>query len=264
MQRYCFYFKYARKAVAKLLFYKIIHAHFIFGIPFVWMYLMKANYNILIVDEDISLRTLVANALKKDGYQVEKAPDGQEALARAMASHFDLIIMDTVLPESGGLDVLRALREAGRDIPVLILSSRTADEDILEAYNAGADDYMCKPFSMDILIAKVEAFRRRLQGLSEQQQTTFQLGKITFDSVRQTLGGERLTARENDLLLLLCRHWGSVVDRSYILKAVWSKDDYFASRSLSVYINHLRKLLNNNPAVEVISVHGKGYKLIDK
>lgn len=225
---------------------------------------MKTNYNILIADEDISLRTLVANALKKEGYQVEKVSDGQETLTRAMTSHFDLIIMETLLSEQSGIDILRALREAGRNTPVLILSARTADEDILAAYSAGADDYMCKPFSMDILLAKVEAFRRRLQGQVEQQQSVFQLGAISFDSVRQTVGEERLTARENDLLLLLCRHWGTVVDRSYILKTLWSKDDYFASRSLSVYINHLRKLLNGNPTVEIISVHGRGYKLINK
>lgn len=225
---------------------------------------MKTNYNILIADEDISLRTLVANALKKEGYQVEKVSDGQETLTRAMTSHFDLIIMETLLSEQSGIDILRALREAGRTTHVLILSSRTSEEDILEAYHAGADDYMCKPFSMDILLAKVEAFRRRLQGQVEQQQSVFQLGAISFDSVRQTVGEERLTARENDLLLLLCRHWGTVVDRSYILKTLWSKDDYFASRSLSVYINHLRKLLNGNPTVEIISVHGRGYKLISK
>ena len=126
----------------------------------------------------------------------------------------------------------------------------------------GCDDYVTKPFSMDILICKTEAILRRSRATDALQTVQFNLNGRRYDSVRQTLGDKKLSTRENDLLLLLCQNKGKMVDRNRILTSIWGSDTYFNSRSLSVYINHLRNYLGKDSEVKILSVHGKGYKLV--
>ncbi len=154
------------------------------------------------------------------------------------------------------------LRESGNQLPIILASERGEKDDIIAGYAAGCDDYVVKPFSMDILICKIKAFLRRSQIDENNTETIFQIGNTTFDSVRQFLGDKRLSSRENDLLLMLCRKQNSLVERSQILKALWRDDNYFTSRSLAVYVNHLRHLMNDVKGARIIAVHGKGYKLV--
>ena len=147
--------------------------------------------------------------------------------------------------------------------PIIVLSARTDEKDKVEALDFGANDYVTKPFSMDILICKIEAIVRRCRVSSDSEQTEWQLGELVFDSVRQQLGDKHLSSRENDLLRMLCQNMNNLVDRNRILMSIWGEDTYFNARSLSVYVNHLRKYLGETSPIRIMSVHGKGYKLVD-
>ena len=148
-------------------------------------------------------------------------------------------------------------------MPVLILSERKATEDIVKAYHLGCDDYMIKPCPMDILLCKMHAVLRRCQLGKKNNEVEFDIDGVHFDSIRQMLGDVHLPSRESDLLLILCRNMNQTVDRNLILRQLWHKESYFASRSLSVYINHLRKHLSGTN-MQIIGVHRKGYRLIER
>jgi DNA-binding response OmpR family regulator len=142
------------------------------------------------------------------------------------------------------------------------VSAKNDREDIIKGYNLGCDDYVTKPYSMDILICKIEAVLRRYHASDNVNEMEFDLNGLHFDAVRQTLGEVRLSSRENELLLTLCQNMGKMVERSRILTSLWGEDTYFNSRSLSVYINHLRNYIGKDSSVKILSVHGKGYKLV--
>ena len=161
-----------------------------------------------------------------------------------------------------GFELLKLVRDQYPFLPVVMLSAKTGRDDIIRAYGLGCDDYVTKPFSMDILICKIEAILRRCYLRQETEQTEWQLGDVVFDSVRQQLGEQHLSSRENDVLKMLCINGNNLVDRNRILMSIWGADTYFNARSLSVYINHLRKYLGENSPVRIMSVHGKGYKMV--
>lgn len=216
---------------------------------------------IIIGDDDVSLSTVLSDYLSHAGYVVETASDGARTMEAIRSGRYDLCLLDITMPKGTGYEVLRELRSSGNTMPVIMLSARTAREDIIRAFELGCDDYVTKPFSMDILICRIEAVLRRCRTARESQATEFDLAGKCFDSVRQTLDGAHLSARESDLLLMLCRRMNTVVDRHAILWALWQTDDIFASRSLSVYINRLRTHLEGT-GIQIVGVHGKGYKLI--
>lgn len=225
---------------------------------------MKEKTNILICEDDINLSSIVADYLRNNDYVVDIAKDGKEGLEKCMNSHYDICLLDIMMPNMNGFDMLQQLRANGRELPVIIISGRASKEDLINGYKLGCDDYITKPVSMDILIWKIEAILRRVKEKNENKLVHFQLGNLYFDSVKQTLGDVHLSSRENDLLLILCRKRNHLVERNRILKTLWQTDDYFASRSLSVYINHLRNHLQDCPNIKILSVHGKGYKIIDE
>ncbi len=223
----------------------------------------KPKLHIILCDDDISLSSVLSEYLSNADFIVESVHSGEEALERIHASYHDLCLLDINMPGMSGFEVLSQLRKSENDIPVIMLSARQAREDIMRAFQLGCDDYVTKPFSMDILICRIQAVVRRYKASSESAATSFMLGSVTFDSVRQTIGDRHLSSRESDLLLMLCRHMNQVVDRHLILCTLWQTDDYFSSRSLSVYVNHLRGHLQNT-GYSIIGVHGKGYKLIEE
>ena len=223
---------------------------------------MRMQTSILLVEDDVNLSTVLADYLRSKGYTVEQAGHGAEAWDLMLVKHYDLVISDIMMPKMNGYELLKLVRQKYERLPIIILSAKTDRDDIIHAYELGCDDYVTKPFSMDILICKMEAVLRRCRVRLETEQTEWQLGDLLFDSVRQQIGDQHLSSRENDLLKMLCQSMNNLVDRNRILMSIWGADTYFNARSLSVYINHLRKYLGENSPVRIMSVHGKGYKLV--
>ena len=216
---------------------------------------------ILIIDGDISLSTVLRDYLVSRGYQAAMEPMGREALSRLSSEHWDIVLMELQGIGMNGYELLKGIRHRLPKLPIFILSSRSDREDQMRAFELGADDYILKPFSMDLLICRMEAVLRRIRAYEENRQKVFQLGTHTFDSVHQSLDGAHLSSRESDLLLMLCRNEGEVVDKHKILSALWKEDNAFTARSLGVYINHLRGHLRPI-GYEIIAVRYKGYKLV--
>ena len=216
---------------------------------------------ILIIDGDISLSTVLRDYLVSRGYQAAMEPMGREALSRLSSEHWDIVLMELQGIGMNGYELLKGIRHRLPKLPIFILSSRSDREDQMRAFELGADDYILKPFSMDLLICRIEAVLRRIRAYEENRQKVFQLGTHIFDSVHQSLDGAHLSSRESDLLLMLCRNEGEVVDKHKILSALWKEDNAFTARSLGVYINHLRGHLRPI-GYEIIAVRYKGYKLV--
>lgn len=223
---------------------------------------MRMQSNILLVEDDTSLSTVLADYLRSKNYIVETAINGKEAWDLIMIKHYDIMLSDIVMPHMNGFELLKLIRSKYLDLPIIMLTAKTDRDDIIRAYELGCDDYVTKPFSMDILICKIEAVLRRFCVRLESEQTEWQLGDLNFDSIRQQLGSQHLSSRENDLLKMLCQNVNSLVERNRILMNIWGADTYFNARSLSVYINHLRKYLGEGTPVKIMSVHGKGYKMV--
>lgn len=216
---------------------------------------------ILIVDGDLSLSTVLSDYLASRGYTTQTTTRGQKALELLANSFFDLIIMDTQAISMNGYDLLKELHNRYPDTPIIVLTARTDREDQMRAFQLGCDDYQFKPFSMDILIYRIEAILRRLRKHEESKQRIFNLNGHIFDATRQTFDGEHMSSRESDLLLMLCRNEDELVDRHRILAKLWNEDNAFTSRSMGVYINHLRHFLE--PAgYTIVAVRNKGYKLV--
>ena len=236
-----------------------------FGMEFVG-YCYKRFFSmvthILIIEDDINLCTLLSDYLRSKDYVVDAVNSGQEGWEMLNKAHYDIVLSNVNMPNMNGWQLLKTLRESNNLVPFIFVTAKSDREDIIRGYNLGCDDYVTKPYSMDILICKIEAVLRRYKAGNATTEMEFDLNGVHFDAVRQTLGGRHLSTRENELLLILCQNMGKVVERNRILMGLWGSDTYFNARSLSVYINHLRNYIGKNNSVKILSVHGKGYKMI--
>ncbi|MDP4184127.1 MAG: response regulator transcription factor [Bacteroidota bacterium] len=228
---------------------------------------MDTKVKLLLAEDDENLGSLLKEYLIVKGYDTDLFPDGEAAYVGFMAKHYDLCILDVMMPKKDGFTLAKDIRLVNTDIPIIFLTAKNLKEDVLEGFKLGGDDYITKPFSMEELILRLEAILRRT--VSENQnsnQFLFKLGKFAFDSRKQILFTEdsttKLTTKESELLRLLCNNANKVLERNFALKAIWVDDNYFNARSMDVYITKLRKLLKEEPSIEIINVHGKGYKLI--
>jgi DNA-binding response OmpR family regulator len=170
------------------------------------------------------------------------------------------------MPKKHGFALAQDIRQANAEIPIIFLPAKTLKEDILEGFKIGADDYITKPFSMEELVLRIEAILRRVRGKKTKESTQYQIGRFVFDTQKQllTIGDKqtKLTTKENELLALLCSHANEILQRDFALKTIWIDDNYFNARSMDVYITKLRKHLKDDDQIEIINIHGKGYKLI--
>lgn len=200
--------------------------------------------------------------LRDKGYLVDVVLTAEEAIGKAQNTQdYLLCILDMSMPRRRSYRVLEAMRQANVKWPILALTNHSSIDELVAVYAAGADDVMRKPISMELINCKIEVLLRRERGNALNRQKEFELGDKHFDSVHQLLDDVHLSGRENDLLLMLCRHRNELVERSVILRTLWGVDNFYTARSLSVYVNHLRHLLEGT-GIRIMSVHGKGYKMV--
>ena len=227
----------------------------------------ETKAKILLAEDDENLGMLLREYLTAKNYVTTLFKDGEEALEGFHKDNYDLCILDVMMPKMDGFTLAKNIRKENNSVPFLFLTAKSMKEDILEGFSLGADDYMTKPFSMEELLFRMQAILRRTGGKSTtQEQAIFEVGDFTFDAQKQTLtydGTEqKLTTKENELLKLLCEHKNDLLERNFALKQIWSEDSYFNARSMDVYITKLRKYLKADPSIQLLNIHGKGYKLI--
>ncbi|HEY9123255.1 MAG TPA: response regulator transcription factor [Bacteroidales bacterium] len=229
---------------------------------------MKNKGNILLVEDDKNLGFIIKDFLHESGYHVDLAENGQSALAIFGTKSFDLVLLDVMLPIIDGFSVAETIKAKNAIVPIIFLTARSLDDDKIRGLKIGADDYITKPFSTEELLLRVEAVLRRTKGHVANvvvSQEIFQIGSYTFDSSNQTitLGDDvkMLTRKEADLLRLLCINKNQLVRRDFALKLIWGEDDYFMGRSMDVYITKLRKILKDDPSIQIQNVHRTGFKL---
>ena len=229
---------------------------------------MEGKLKILLAEDDINLGSLLTQYLNAKGFETDLFPDGEKAYDGYSKGQYDICILDVMMPKKDGFTLAKEIRMTNNKIPIIFLTAKTLKEDVLEGFKIGADDYIAKPFVMDELLFRIEAIMRRVAdgGDGSGQKDSYEIGKYNFDVNKQLLHKDentiKLTTKESELLALLCANKNNILERNFALKAIWKDDNYFNARSMDVYITKLRKHLNEDPSIEIINVHGKGYKLI--
>ena len=227
---------------------------------------MEEKIKMLLCEDDENLGMLLREYLEAKGYTTTLCPDGEAGFREFSKNKFDIAVLDVMMPKKDGFTLAQEIRQSNADLPIIFLTAKTLKEDILEGFKLGADDYIPKPFSMEELVFRVEAILRRVRGKKNKESTLYHIGRFTFDTQKQLLTIDdkqtKLTTKENELLSLLCSHANDILQRDFALKTIWIDDNYFNARSIDVYITKLRKHLKEDPQIEIINIHGKGYKLI--
>ena len=227
---------------------------------------MDDNIKIMLCEDDENLGMLLREYLQAKGFSAELYPDGEAGYRAFMKQKYDICILDVMMPKKDGFTLAQEIRQANADVPIIFLTAKQLKEDILEGFKIGADDYITKPFSTEELVFRVEAILRRVRGKKNKESSVYRVGNFTFDTQKQllTIGDKqtKLTTKENELLALLCSHANEILQRDFALKTIWIDDNYFNARSMDVYITKLRKHLKDDDQIEIINIHGKGYKLI--
>ncbi|GAB4054599.1 response regulator transcription factor [Spirosoma litoris] len=225
---------------------------------------------ILLVEDDPNLGQLVQEYLTMKGYTTDRAINGDQGLQLFMEGDYDLCIFDVMMPKKDGFTLAKEVRMGNRDVPIIFLTAKSMQEDTIQGFKVGADDYMTKPFSMEELLLRIQAILRRYQRTNDAADpSVYQIGSLSFDYPHQLLScktdgsqPQKLTSKESELLKLLAQNLNQPVSRSFALKMVWGDDSYFNARSMDVYVTKLRKYLKEDPAVQLVNVHGEGFKLI--
>ena len=227
---------------------------------------MGEKLTILLCEDDENLGMLLREYLNAKGYNADLCPDGEAGYKAFVKNRYDLCVLDVMMPKMDGFTLAQEIRKVNAEVPIVFLTAKTLKEDVLEGFKIGADDYLTKPFSMEELTFRIEAILRRVHGKKNKENSVYKLGRFVFDAQKQLLSIDgkqaKLTTKESELLALLCAHANEILQRDFALKAIWVDDNYFNARSMDVYITKLRKHLKEDDSVEIINVHGKGYKLI--
>jgi DNA-binding response OmpR family regulator len=229
----------------------------------------QVKNKILLVEDDTNLGKVLKKYLELNDYEVELARDGKLGLAAFKGGHYDICLLDVMMPNMDGFQLAEEIRNIDPDIPLFFLTAKNMKEDIIKGYQLGADDYIMKPFDSEILLHKIMAIvKRNTEFIAAHDTEEFHIGNYYFNSRRSILQlkGEKeerhLSIKENSLLKLLCETRNDIMLRSEALKKVWGSDSYFNGRSMDVYITKLRKHLKDDPNIEIKTVHGKGFRLM--
>ena len=228
----------------------------------------KEKNKVLLVEDDTNFGQVLKNYLELNDFVVELARDGILGLAAFRREKFDICLLDVMMPNMDGFTLAEEIRNVDPDIPLFFLSAKSMKEDILNGYKLGADDYITKPFDSEILLQKIKAVLKRNQEQQDKQhaQIEFQIGSYHFNSKLRTLqhGSENhtLSPKENELLTMLAEYRNDLLPREAALKRIWGSDTYFNGRSMDVYIAKLRKYLKDDDKVEIVNIHGNGFRLV--
>ena len=224
---------------------------------------------LLIVEDDPNLGQILTEYLGIKGYDAYLCEDGESGYHAFKTKNFDLCILDVMMPKKDGFTLAEEIRETNSDIPLIFLTAKSMKEDAIQGLKIGADDYVTKPFSMEELLLRIKAVLRRVQNGEMAFDGSFshcKMGVFDFEYDKQLLVSEgksvKLTTKEAELLKLLCMNKNKTLQRSTALKEVWGDDSYFNARSMDVYIAKLRKLLKEDESIQILTVHGEGFKLL--
>jgi two-component system OmpR family response regulator len=228
------------------------------------------KYKILLVEDDTNLGKVLKNYLELNDYVVELARDGILGLAAFRREKFDICLLDVMMPNMDGFTLAEEIRNVDLDVPLFFLTAKNMKDDVLTGYKLGADDYILKPFDSEVLMHKIKAVLKRNQEFHDKhpEVTDHSFGKYHFDSkIRElkTPAGEvlQLSPKEGQLLHMLCEYKNDLMPRDLALKKIWGSDTYFNGRSMDVYIAKLRKYLKDDDSVEIVNIHGNGFRLIE-
>lgn len=228
------------------------------------------NKRILLVEDDPNFGTVLKDYLTLNEYSVTHAKDGIEGLIMFKNAEYDLCILDVMMPRKDGFSLAEDIRTTDKEMPIIFLTAKSLKEDVLRGYQAGADDYLNKPFDSEVLLHKIKAIlqRKKAGKTNDNEQFEFKIGKFEFNSKLRHLAfdgnePEKLSPKENKLLRLLVVHKNDLMPRELALTKIWRDDNYFTSRSMDVYIAKLRKYLKKDEGVEIVNIHGEGFRLVD-
>ena len=231
---------------------------------------MKVEYKkILLVEDDPNFGNILKEYLSINGYDVTLAKNGIEGFEKFKKDQFDLCLLDVMMPYKDGFTLAKEIREKNDIVPLIFLTAKTLKEDVLRGFKLGADDYVSKPFDSEVLLAKIKSIlsRRVVQPNLESEENNFKIGSFDFNSKLRMLTFKdntpiKLSPKENQLLRLLALHVNDLLSRETALNRIWNDDNYFTSRSMDVYIAKLRKYLRLDPNVEILNIHGEGFRLV--
>src|ERR1700727_1192730 len=222
---------------------------------------------ILLVEDDNNLGMVLKNYLELNDYDATLERDGILGLAAFRREKFDLCLLDVMMPNMDGFTLAEEIRDIDPDVPLFFLSAKTMKEDIIQGYKLGADDYITKPFDSEVLLLKIKAILKRNDDLNkESDNKEFEMGSYHFNPKLRELSHkgqtQTLSPKENELLKMLAEHMNDLLPREQALKKIWGSDTYFNGRSMDVYIAKLRKYLKDDGNIEIVNIHGNGFRLV--
>lgn len=229
---------------------------------------MSTKRKILLVEDDTNLGNLLQDSLELKNYDVVLKRNGEEAFNDFKVNKYDMCIFDVMMPKKDGFSLAKDVRRINSSVPIIFLTAKALKEDTIEGLKLGADDYITKPFSMEELNLRMDNIFKRMPKTEVSTQNQFRIGNFDFDNTLRVLKigttETKLTTKESELLKMLALYQDRLLEREVALTTVWGTDSYFAGRSMDVYIAKLRKMLKDDPNVEILNIHGTGFKLIVK
>ena len=227
---------------------------------------MEDQKKILLCEDDENLGMLLSEYLQAKNYDATLCKDGEEGYREFLKNKFDICVLDVMMPRKDGFTLCGDIKQVNPDMPVIFLTAKALKEDVIAGFKLGADDYITKPFSMEELTYRIDAILHRVKGKQRNEEVIVSIGRFTFDRNKQILAkdGEKrkLTTKESELLSILYEHANDVLPRELALNKIWEDDNRVYARSMDVYITKLRKYLKADEEVEILNVHGEGYKLV--
>ena len=227
---------------------------------------MKKDIKVLLVEDDSNLGSITSDYLRAKGFNCTWEINGELGYREFVKNHYDIVILDVMMPIKDGFSTAKDIRGIDKKVPIIFLTAKSMKEDTLKGFEIGADDYITKPFNMEELTARISAILKRVSSDTESHFDDIKIGKLTFNPKMQILSKDdfsvSLTTKESDLLILLYKNKNDILERDHALKAIWGDDNYFNGRSMDVYIAKLRKYLKHDEQIQIINVHGRGFKLL--